>query len=289
MHPHRTMAPVRGALFFTVALLLAVTIGVALQQALGLAGIILKPLLLFAGLAAGWAVYAEHERPATALRLRPVPLAEAGKSLLLGLVSALLAQALSMLAVALLKATGGQIPQLYRDLTYTPFALALVTRALVPALSEEIAFRGYLQYSLQPLSARAAVLVSALLFGAFHLSLIRLIPLTLLGLAFAAASQRSGSVLPAMIMHFANNALALVLTYYVTIPEVSVPVLLAAVPPLALLAWWLFRWMVPTPDAEEQVAPTDRKAVVAGLSGCLVPAVLLYVYYVVFEWHTVWP
>jgi membrane protease YdiL (CAAX protease family) len=56
-----------------------------------------------------------------------------------------------------------------------------------------------------------ALLICALLFGAFHLSWAKLLPTALLGLGFGAATVMSRSLWSAIAMHFTNNALVVVL------------------------------------------------------------------------------
>ena len=112
-----------------------------------------------------------------------------------------------------------------------PLWLDVLTFALLPAVCEELLFRGAILGSLigsgggdqqlgqggLPWRAFAdrrvlgAGLLSALLFGMIHLSWGRLIPTMLLGMAFAAAVLRSGGLWAAMTMHAVNNSLVVLL------------------------------------------------------------------------------
>ena len=104
-----------------------------------------------------------------------------------------------------------------------PLWLDLLCFAAVPALCEEVLFRGAILQSLlvparQPLpGARSRALTAlsvvgcALLFGAFHLSWAKLLPTGILGLGFGAVAVWSGSLWPAIVMHFTNNALVILL------------------------------------------------------------------------------
>lgn len=110
-----------------------------------------------------------------------------------------------------------------------PLVLDLVTFALTPALCEELLFRGAMLGSLlatrreslppesglppQPWTASPAfpVLLSALLFGMIHLSWGRLLPTMLLGVGFALAVRRSGSLWPSIAMHAVNNTLVVLM------------------------------------------------------------------------------
>jgi membrane protease YdiL (CAAX protease family) len=88
----------------------------------------------------------------------------------------------------------------------------LALMALSPAVCEEALFRGPILRGLHSrLSPVAAVVVTGLLFGLFHLDLYRLIPASLLGIMLGFIALESGSIVPAMVAHFCNNAILVTL------------------------------------------------------------------------------
>ncbi|MBR6513364.1 MAG: CPBP family intramembrane metalloprotease [Clostridia bacterium] len=111
--------------------------------------------------------------------------------------------------------------------------MALIIIALIPAICEELLFRGYLLDSLKgKKSGVAAVIITSILFSLLHfdytsLNFYKLIPLLIMALAFGYITLKTDSVLIPMIFHFINNANALI-SYYtlksqgVTTEEVSV-------------------------------------------------------------------
>jgi len=111
--------------------------------------------------------------------------------------------------------------------------VALLVFALVPAITEEVAFRGYILSGLErTYSRRTAIVLSALLFGFFHvlLSLFQqMFGATILGLVLGLMVVRTRSLWPGVVFHFVNNALG-VLTLEA-----------ASHPTLATAAGWLFR------------------------------------------------
>ncbi len=84
--------------------------------------------------------------------------------------------------------------------------------ALLPAICEEFAFRGFILSGLeQQHRTRSAILLSALMFGFLHvlLSLFQqLFNATLLGIVLGLLAVRSKSIVPCLIFHFLNNAIA---------------------------------------------------------------------------------
>lgn len=91
-----------------------------------------------------------------------------------------------------------------------PLPLLLVAFAILPAVCEELLFRGTF-HGLWARAGRpwAAVLASAVAFGAIHLSVFRFAPTMALGLVLGALALRTGSIVPGMLAHAVNNGAAL--------------------------------------------------------------------------------
>lgn len=90
----------------------------------------------------------------------------------------------------------------------TTYGLMWVISTLVlPPLVEEAGFRGlgltYLERAGVPFAV--ANIVQALAFGIFHMNLTQGIYTFVLGLALGYVTHRSGSIAPAMLMHFVYN------------------------------------------------------------------------------------
>lgn len=107
----------------------------------------------------------------------------------------------------------------------TGMVFNLVVLALTPAFCEEVLFRGYVQRQAErSLGAAGGILFSGLLFGLYHLRLTQVLPLAVLGLYLGYLVWRTGSLWPAIVVHFANNAFAIFLEAFVTVePEHALP------------------------------------------------------------------
>ncbi len=93
---------------------------------------------------------------------------------------------------------------------------SLIMVAVTPALCEEIFFRGYIQRNFERgMGAAAGIIASGFFFGAFHLRLTQLLPLSLLGVYLAYLTWRTGSLWIPIIIHFANNAIAVATAEFV--------------------------------------------------------------------------
>ena len=95
------------------------------------------------------------------------------------------------------------------------FPLTFLFIALMPAICEEMTFRGMI---LSGLIRRAkpwtAILVTAFLFGIFHLSIYRFLPVFLIGTAAGFLVWRANSILPGMLLHMLVNGSVAFLIHY---------------------------------------------------------------------------
>src|SRR5262249_39734976 len=128
-----------------------------------------------------------------------------------------------------LRAWGGGVPEevlkesekllaSWRELSPVLVVLAL---GLVPAVVEELFFRGCLSRGLVGLAGPlGGVLASSLLFALFQLwmpgalAAERFVVSLLLGLVLGWVAWRTGSVLPGVLMHGAHNGTLALLAYY---------------------------------------------------------------------------
>jgi membrane protease YdiL (CAAX protease family) len=124
--------------------------------------------------------------------------------------------AVAIVSEWLLPVPASMLEQLRRSLVPTdglrglPATLFVV--ALSPAVCEEALFRGPILRGLRTrLGPTGAVLITGALFGLFHLDLYRLIPTTALGILLGMLALKSGSIVPAVIAHFCNNAVLVTL------------------------------------------------------------------------------
>jgi sodium transport system permease protein len=95
------------------------------------------------------------------------------------------------------------------------FVPALLLIALVPAVCEELMFRGYMFTAFrQKMSLPKAIFFVSVLFGISHMSLIKIIPTAVLGAALAYAIYKADSIAASSLIHFLNNAVSVFLLYY---------------------------------------------------------------------------
>lgn len=83
--------------------------------------------------------------------------------------------------------------------------------SVTPAICEELLFRGYVQTRLTRASGPTwGILIASFLFAVFHMDLVHIVAVFPLGLFLGFVTWRSGSLFPAMIGHFVNNAISVI-------------------------------------------------------------------------------
>ncbi|WP_018341904.1 CPBP family intramembrane glutamic endopeptidase [Cytophaga aurantiaca] len=108
----------------------------------------------------------------------------------------------------------GELTMLFvRVDTPADIALSFVAIAIIPAIGEEIIFRGFCQRELiqQTRNVHLSVWITACIFSFIHFQFLGFFPRVLLGALLGYMYVWSGSLLVPILMHFTNNALTLIL------------------------------------------------------------------------------
>ena len=94
--------------------------------------------------------------------------------------------------------------------------------ALLPAISEELLFRGGVQRSFQKMfnNPHVAIWLSAFIFSAIHMQFFGFFPRMILGAAFGYIYLWTGSLWYAMVAHFLNNAYAVCVAWYLQLHHI---------------------------------------------------------------------
>ena len=115
-----------------------------------------------------------------------------------------------------LENSAANITKLMVQFTSLPaFVLGLIVLAVIPAVGEELLFRGLIQPALAKITGNAhiGIWLAALVFSLFHFQFFGLLPRMALGVIFGYLFYWSGSLWYPVIAHFINNGLTLTLVY----------------------------------------------------------------------------
>ncbi|NLY03198.1 MAG: CPBP family intramembrane metalloprotease [Rhodopirellula sp.] len=163
----------------------------------------------------------------------------------------------------------------FRD---APFWQVLIVMALVPAICEELAFRGFILSGFRHLGHKwRAIVFTAIFFGLTHGILQQSLIASLTGTIIGLIAVQSGSLLPSVLFHLVHNGLALLsmqfagpalerLPWFQRIAEVSEggaiiycwPVVVSAGALAAALVMWFERLPHPKSTEEEEQERIER-------------------------------
>lgn len=203
-----------GFAVYGITLLLFIYLGTYIQMKLGLVGVGLSQLL-FLVIAVGTVVYTKA--PVKEIfRIKTFNIKYVFSGLFIWMATFIASNLLSSLILYFfpqnleaLEEIGGLLFNEY------PIYINLLIIAVLPAICEEIMFRGYLYSACSEKGHFSrGIVISSIMFGIMHLYLIKIIPTAMLGLAFSYIVYKSGSIFIAMLLHFINNSLAVLTIYY---------------------------------------------------------------------------
>jgi membrane protease YdiL (CAAX protease family) len=191
------------AVYLGVGGIVAIVLG---QAALGIAG---APIIVALGggyvLAIGVLAAATRGMPAGTLGVTVVSWRVASRFVLAGVFVGAASWYPRMRLVEWL-AIPDSSKLLAKAATEPSLAASLACVVALPAIAEELVFRGVIARALAPTSTVLAVIASAVVFAAYHVVPIQVIAVFPFGLALGYLAVRADSVVPTMIAHAINNA-----------------------------------------------------------------------------------
>ena len=122
---------------------------------------------------------------------------------------------LNLLVAKVVKSIGGVVIDVKIPLD-TPFQFVLftITLCILPALFEEMFFRGEILDNLSGVRKISGILTVALCFALYHLSIIKFCYQFIYGVGLSVLALKAKSVIPSIIAHFINNFFVLAVEYF---------------------------------------------------------------------------
>ncbi|MCD5414512.1 MAG: CPBP family intramembrane metalloprotease [Clostridiales bacterium] len=124
---------------------------------------------------------------------------------------AVTANALGMLLLSLIGNLN--IPQLPMPTDFMGYLKSMAVISLAAGICEEVFFRGFILTGYEKLNKRKAIIISAVLFGMFHLNLYNLFGPIVLGLIWGYLVVLTNSIYAGIIGHIVNNGFAVTLGF----------------------------------------------------------------------------
>lgn len=101
------------------------------------------------------------------------------------------------------------------------FIVNLFLLALLPAVCEELIFRGVILNGLAKYGKKASIIISALLFALIHANIEQTLYPIIFGIVLASIAQKTKSVVPGIIAHFVNNATVITINFLANIGVIA--------------------------------------------------------------------
>lgn len=145
-----------------------------------------------------------------------------------------------------------------------PVWAIILVMAIMPAIGEEFLFRGFLMGTLrEKCKPWVAILATTLVFAAYHMSILKMFTISIIGLGFTVAAYMTGSIYVSMLMHFINNSVSVLISLYPEQVGKLVPILMEEDPSgaslivitligvvLAVIGWLLVKGKKEVPDEQ---------------------------------------
>ncbi|SEF93312.1 type II CAAX prenyl endopeptidase Rce1 family protein [Lachnospira multipara] len=105
--------------------------------------------------------------------------------------------------------------QTVSEVSTYPLIIQIILIAVMPAIVEEFTFRGLYYGTYRKIKRYfQAMLLSAILFGFFHMNFDQFVYATFMGVVFAKLTEATGSILSSMCAHFAFNTFSVTVSYF---------------------------------------------------------------------------
>jgi membrane protease YdiL (CAAX protease family) len=134
---------------------------------------------------------------------------------------------------------------------------ALLLVALLPAVAEEVTFRGVVLAGLRRSGSRwIAVVGSALVFGLFHINPYHVVAASVVGVLLGWVALESGSIVPGVLIHLINNGAQVLMERSPAVAgQIRSPGVVAVALAITALGAWLVRGSRRATADTAQLAP----------------------------------
>lgn len=211
-------------LILCIVLLLMFYVGTYAQLKWGFGGVFVQQfMILIAPLLYAWYMKADKKKLFSLEKVKPLQLLGA---LLFGIGAFLSGLIAGAILTPIFPESAQNLTQLDEMITGVPVGILILVMAVMPAIGEELLFRGFVMGTLKNRCRPAvAVGVTAVIFAAYHMSLLRFFTVGIIGLGLTIAAYRTGSIAASMTVHFLNNLTSVLISVYPKQMEKALPIL----------------------------------------------------------------
>ena len=203
-----------GALIYTISLIALIYIGSFMQLYWGTIGLIATEVMILL-IPVLYAIYIKADIKNT-FSLRMIKIRYILGSIIVWFGGYLIINITTQILLSLFPEGADVLEAVNSSVMMDSFIASLVVVALIPAICEEVLFRGFLLSSFKGKSKKSkiwAIIIVGILFGIMHLNFIRIVPTAMLGILFAYSALATKSIWTSVFMHFLNNGFSVCVLY----------------------------------------------------------------------------
>ena len=203
-----------GALIYTISLIALIYIGSFMQLYWGTIGLIATEVMILL-IPVLYAIYIKADIKNT-FSLRMIKIRYILGSIIVWFGGYLIINITTQILLSLFPEGADVLQAVNSSVMMDSFIASLVVVALIPAICEEVLFRGFLLSSFKGKSKKSkiwAIIIVGILFGIMHLNFIRIVPTAMLGILFAYSALATKSIWTSVFMHFLNNGFSVCVLY----------------------------------------------------------------------------
>ena len=203
-----------GALIYTISLIALIYIGSFMQLYWGTIGLIATEVMILL-IPVLYAIYIKADIKNT-FSLRMIKIRYILGSIIVWFGGYLIINITTQILLSLFPEEADVLQAVNSSVMMDSFIASLVVVALIPAICEEVLFRGFLLSSFKGKSKKSkiwAIIIVGILFGIMHLNFIRIVPTAMLGILFAYSALATKSIWTSVFMHFLNNGFSVCVLY----------------------------------------------------------------------------
>jgi len=205
----KKLRPLHALILFGIFLIFMPTVGALLQAKLGLGGVAITEFCLLS-LAVLFPRALDIELK-DVFCMTPPPVSRFFAALALSFGTLLLTTSIDMIQAYFLSGAAKSDQALSNLVASSSPVLAVIVVAILPAICEEMLFRGAIMSALRPLKRTWLILLLVgLFFGIGHFDPYRILTTGLLGAVFAYIGLKTGSIFLGCLMHFIINIMSVV-------------------------------------------------------------------------------
>lgn len=164
----------------------------------------------------------------------------------------------------------------YEPMSFVELVCAIFVIGVIPAIFEELLFRGIVDGSMTRFNSKAAVIFSSVMFAVLHADIYNFIGYILMGVILTGMVRRTDSIYPAMIFHLANNVTALLLGYF-NAELVYAPILTITVFAIGIVGFALVYAVFVHSTKKEKSVSNMPMTILLGQSFVSLPTLLCFV------------